>query len=114
LAEMSRLVVALGGRAATASGLAGMGDVVATCTSQRSRNRWAGEQLGRGRTIEEIVGSTQMVVEGVSASQAATELAARVGIEVPIAEQVRAVLFEGRRPSDALAALLAREPPREA
>jgi glycerol-3-phosphate dehydrogenase (NAD(P)+) len=114
LAEMSRLVAALGGQASTPSGLAGLGDVVATCTSRYSRNRWAGEQLGRGRSLDEIVDSTKMVIEGVPATRAAVALAARVGIELPIAEQVHAVLFEGRQPSDALAALMSREPTSEA
>jgi glycerol-3-phosphate dehydrogenase (NAD(P)+) len=110
LAEMGRLVVALGGHSSTVGGLAGLGDVVATCTSRHSRNRWAGEQLGLGRSLEDIMASTQMVIEGVPATRAATALAARVGAELPIAEQVHAVLFGARRPVDALAALMAREP----
>jgi glycerol-3-phosphate dehydrogenase (NAD(P)+) len=110
LTEMGRLVVALGGHSSTVVGLAGLGDVVATCTSRHSRNRWAGEQLGLGRSLEDIMASTQMVIEGVPATRAATALAARVGAELPIAEQVHAVLFGARRPVDALAALMAREP----
>jgi glycerol-3-phosphate dehydrogenase (NAD(P)+) len=113
LAEMSRLVAALGGQASTPSGLAGLGDVVATCASRYSRNRWAGEQLGRGRSLDDIVASTDMVIEGIPATRAAAALAARAGVELPITEQVHAVLFDGRRPSDALAALMAREPTSE-
>jgi glycerol-3-phosphate dehydrogenase (NAD(P)+) len=110
LAEMARLVAALGGRAETVSGLAGLGDVIATCTSQHSRNRWAGEQLGRGQRLEEIVASTRMVVEGAPATRAAVELGWRADVELPVAEQVYAVLFDGRRPIDALAALMGRDP----
>lgn len=113
LAEMARLVAALGGQPATVSGLAGLGDVVATCTSRHSRNRWAGEQLGRGRALDEVLAQTQMVVEGVPATRSALALGRRAGVELPITEQVHAVLFEGRRVQDALNALMGREPTRE-
>jgi glycerol-3-phosphate dehydrogenase (NAD(P)+) len=113
LAEIGRLVAALGGDPTTVSGLAGLGDVVATCTSRHSRNRWAGEQLGQGQSLDQVLASTPMVVEGVPATRAAVALGARHGVELPIAEQVQAVLFEGRRPLDALAALMGREPRRE-
>jgi glycerol-3-phosphate dehydrogenase (NAD(P)+) len=113
LAEMGRLVAALGGRSSTVTGLAGLGDVIATCTSRHSRNRWAGEQLGQGRTMDEIVASTQMVVEGLPATQAAVSLGAKTGVELPIVEQVHAVLFERRHPRAALAALMGREPTHE-
>lgn len=113
LAELGRLVAALGGTPATVTGLAGLGDIVATCTSRHSRNRWAGEQLGRGRSLEAILASTPMVIEGVPATRAALALGARAGVELPITEQVGAVLFEGRRPEEALAALMAREPRNE-
>ena len=91
-------------------GLAGLGDIVATCASRRSRNRWAGEQIGLGRPIDEIVASTRMIIEGVPATRAAMLLAERTGAELPIAEQVHAVLFEGRRPLEALVALMRRDP----
>jgi glycerol-3-phosphate dehydrogenase (NAD(P)+) len=110
LAEMRRLVVALGGQAETVNGLAGLGDIIATCTSRHSRNRWAGEQIGRGRSIEEVVASTQMVVEGVPATRAALALAERHTVELPIAEQVHAVLFGGRTPREALSVLMGRNP----
>src|SRR5437763_3875027 len=81
LAELTRLGIALGGEPLTFSGLAGMGDLVATCISRQSRNRHVGEELGRGRTIDEIVSEMQLVAEGVKTSSAVLDLAARVGIE---------------------------------
>lgn len=110
LAEMRRLTAALGGDPATVSGLAGLGDVVATCTSHHSRNRWAGEQIGRGRQLDEILASTAKVVEGVPATRSAVALAVLHGVDLPICEQVAAVLFRGRRPLEALEALMRREP----
>lgn len=108
LAEMTRLGVALGGRPLTFAGLAGLGDLVATCMSGRSRNRWVGEQLGRGRTIDEITSVTRMVAEGVRSSLAVVELAARAGVETPIAREVVAVIHQGKRAPDALATLMTR------
>jgi glycerol-3-phosphate dehydrogenase (NAD(P)+) len=92
----------------TFSGLAGMGDLVATCTSGRSRNRWVGEQLGRGRTIADITAGTRMVAEGIRSSLAVVELAAEVGVETPIAAEVVAVVHHGKRAGDALASLMTR------
>ncbi|MDQ3757793.1 MAG: NAD(P)H-dependent glycerol-3-phosphate dehydrogenase [Actinomycetota bacterium] len=109
LAELTRLGVALGGDPLTFSGLAGMGDLVATCISRQSRNRYVGEELGKGRTIEEIVAEMNMVAEGVKTSRAALELARRVGVEMPIAEQVVAVLYEGRTAAEVIPALMRRE-----
>lgn len=109
LAELTRLGVALGGQAATFAGLAGMGDLVATCISRQSRNRHVGEQLGSGRTLEEIVADMKMVAEGVKTSRAVVELAARQGVEMPIAEQVVKVLYEGQRAVDMIPALMQRE-----
>ncbi|MGI9022803.1 MAG: NAD(P)H-dependent glycerol-3-phosphate dehydrogenase [Acidimicrobiales bacterium] len=108
LAEMTRLGVALGGRPLTFAGLAGLGDLVATCMSGRSRNRWVGEQLGRGRTIDEITSGTRMVAEGVRSSLAVVELAERAGVETPIASEVVAVIHHGKRATDALSSLMAR------
>jgi glycerol-3-phosphate dehydrogenase (NAD(P)+) len=108
LAELTRLGVALGGSPMTFAGLAGMGDLVATCMSGRSRNRWVGEQLGRGRTIAEITAGTRMVAEGVRSSLAVVELAARAGVETPIAAEVAAVIHSGKSAADALASLMAR------
>jgi glycerol-3-phosphate dehydrogenase (NAD(P)+) len=110
LAEIGRLVRAAGGRAETVAGLAGIGDLVATCTSRHSRNRRAGEQIGRGQSLDRVLAESRQVVEGVPATRAALALAARHGVQMPIAEQVHAVLFEGRRPLQALAELMSRDP----
>jgi glycerol-3-phosphate dehydrogenase (NAD(P)+) len=108
LAEMSRLGVALGGDPLTFAGLAGMGDLIATCSSSHSRNHSVGLELGRGRSIADILASTNMVAEGVKSSPSVLALAGRYGVEMPITEQVVAVCHEGRTAHDALAALLAR------
>jgi glycerol-3-phosphate dehydrogenase (NAD(P)+) len=108
LGELTRLGVALGGQPQTFAGLAGMGDLVATCMSPQSRNRRVGEELGRGRALSDIVAGTQTVAEGVRSSSVVTELAAACGVELPIAEQVRAVCHDGVAAADALAALLRR------
>lgn len=108
LAELTRLGIAMGGEPLTFSGLAGMGDLVATCISHQSRNRSVGEQLGHGRTIEEITSEMKMVAEGVKTSRAVVDLAARHGVEMPIAQQVVEVLYEGKRASDVIPALMQR------
>jgi glycerol-3-phosphate dehydrogenase (NAD(P)+) len=109
LAELARLGIALGGEPMTFSGLAGMGDLVATCTSEKSRNRTVGVALGRGKSLDEIVQEMKMVAEGVKSTAAVLELAAGVGVEMPIAEQVGAVLYEGRRPADIVPELMLRQ-----
>jgi glycerol-3-phosphate dehydrogenase (NAD(P)+) len=109
LAEVARLGVALGGEPMTFAGLAGLGDLVATCTSPKSRNRSVGFELGRGRSLDEIVEQSNMVAEGVRSTAALLELAARVGIEMPIASMVGAVLYEGRRPAELVPELMLRE-----
>jgi glycerol-3-phosphate dehydrogenase (NAD(P)+) len=108
VAELTRLGVALGGQPLTFGGLTGMGDLVATCTSRRSRNRWVGEELAKGRSLEEITGGTRMVAEGVRTSAAVVELAARVGVEMPIADQVVAVLGGQTPAAEVVAALMGR------
>jgi len=109
VAELTRLGVALGGQPLTFGGLTGIGDLVATCCSRRSRNRSVGEELARGRSLAEITAGTRMVAEGVRTSDAVVELAARVGVEMPIADQVVAVLH-GVTPARAVvAALMGRE-----
>ena len=108
LAELTRLGVALGGQALTFGGLTGIGDLVATCCSRRSRNRWVGEELARGRPLAEITAGTRMVAEGVRTSAAVVELAARVGVEMPIADQVVAVLSGATPPAEVVAALMGR------
>jgi len=92
LAELTRLGVAMGAEPATMSGLAGMGDLIATCISPLSRNRQVGERLGKGETIDEIVGSMNMVAEGVKTAQTVMELAARYQVELPICAEIRRVV----------------------
>lgn len=108
LAEMARLGVALGGRALTFAGLAGVGDLVATCTSPRSRNRTVGERFGRGERLEDIIASMNMVAEGVRSSQAILELSQEAGVEMPITQGVVGVIHAGRDPRDLVDALLSR------
>jgi glycerol-3-phosphate dehydrogenase (NAD(P)+) len=113
LAEITRLAVALGGRADTLAGLAGLGDLILTCTGGLSRNRSLGQSLGRGRSLEEAVRETRMVAEGVRTTLAACALAGRAGIEMPIAAQMRAVLYEGKPPRQAVDELMLRSLKRE-
>ena len=113
LAEMTRLTVALGGRADTLAGLAGLGDLVLTCTGALSRNRRLGHELGAGRRLAEIVTETHMVAEGVRTTAAACFLAERMGIEMPIAAQMREVLYAGKPPREAVDELMLRTLKRE-
>lgn len=108
LAEMTRLGLALGAEAPTFSGLAGLGDLVVTCFSRHSRNRHLGEQLGRGRTLEEAERAMSMVAEGVRTTRAVRDLARRHGIEMPITQAVFSILFEGKEPSEAVTELMTR------
>jgi glycerol-3-phosphate dehydrogenase (NAD(P)+) len=109
LAELGRLVDAAGGDARSVAGLAGLGDVVATCTSRHSRNRWAGEQIGRGRSVDEIVSSTPQVIEGIPATRAAIALGARYGVDLPVCATVDQVLNHGLPVQAALSQLMGRE-----
>lgn len=108
LAEMTRLGIAMGGHAATFAGLAGMGDLIATCSSRQSRNNMVGLRLGEGLSIEEVLASMNMVAEGVKSSPSVLDLARRHGVEMPIAEQVVAVCHQGRSAREALGALMQR------
>src|SRR3990172_1658602 len=110
LAELTRLGVAMGGRQETFAGLAGMGDLIATCVSAQSRNRFVGEQLGRGRRIEEILAEMHMVAEGVKTARVVMELAREYGVEMPIASEVYGVLYEGRTAVEAYRGLTRRRP----
>lgn len=110
LAEMIRLGTALGGRRETFIGLAGLGDLVLTCTDDQSRNRRAGLALGRGTPLDAALRSIGQAVEGVPTAREVVRRARAAGIEMPITEQVYAVLYEGRAPRAAVQALLAREP----
>jgi len=109
LAEISRLVVACGGRPETMAGLAGLGDLVLTCTGGLSRNRSVGVELGKGRKLPEIVsGMHGMVAEGIFTTHAAVELARVRGVEMPITAQMDAILHQGRSPKDAIHELMTR------
>lgn len=109
LAEITRLGVALGASPATFAGLAGLGDLVLTCTGSLSRNHALGLALAGGKTLEQARRETRMVAEGARTSVGATALARRAGVALPICQEVAAVLFEGKTPRDALATLLQRE-----
>jgi glycerol-3-phosphate dehydrogenase (NAD(P)+) len=108
LAEMSRLGMAMGGDGYTFAGLAGMGDLIATCASTQSRNNMVGHRLGEGEAIADILESMTMVAEGVKSSPAVLDLARRYSVEMPITEQVVAVCHEGRSAADAVAQLMQR------
>ncbi len=108
LAEMTRLAVAMGGRAQTLAGLAGLGDLVLTCNGDLSRNRSVGIQLAQGRKLDEIVGSMRMVAEGIKATNAAAELGRRHSVEMPIAEQMYQVLHSQVSPREAIRRLMER------
>jgi glycerol-3-phosphate dehydrogenase (NAD(P)+) len=109
LAELTRLGVALGGSPITFIGLAGMGDLVATCMSKQSRNRHVGEELGRGRHIDDVIADMHMVAEGVKTSRAVVALARRLDLELPIAEQVAAVVNGDKTAADVIPALMQRQ-----
>ncbi len=109
LAEMSRLGNAMGANPLTYMGLAGMGDLIATCTSKHSRNRALGEFIGKGGTFEEFKRTTSMVAEGAYAAITVDELGRRVGVELPITREVRAILYEGKPVASAVESLLGRE-----
>jgi glycerol-3-phosphate dehydrogenase (NAD(P)+) len=108
LAEIMRLAISMGARAETLSGLAGIGDLVLTCTGDLSRNRQVGLRLGRGETIDDILGGMRMVAEGVRNTKAVRALASRQGVEMPIVECAYKVLYEGLPPGQALEELFAR------
>ena len=113
LAEMARLGAKLGANPLTFAGLAGMGDLVATCISPLSRNRHVGEQLGRGHSLEEITGEMHMVAEGVKTSRPINMIAEEAGVEIPLCEHVAKVVHEGMAPADIVTALMGRSPKRE-
>jgi glycerol-3-phosphate dehydrogenase (NAD(P)+) len=106
LAEMTRLGTALGGNPATFAGLAGLGDLVATCASPASRNRRLGQKIAAGLSLAEIEEATPTVAEGARTSRAVLGLAAQAGVRMPIAERVAAVLWEGMKPVEAVAQLM--------
>lgn len=109
LAEISRLGMAMGGRRETFSGLTGMGDLIATAMSRHSRNRHVGERLGKGETLEQVLGGMVMVAEGVNTARAARDLGRARGVELPITEQVCAIALEGKDPREAIRQLMTRD-----
>jgi len=113
LAEMMRLAVALGARPETLSGLAGLGDLVLTCTGALSRNRHVGMELGKGRSLSEVLGGMKMIAEGVGTAAALLALAREHQIELPITEQVDAILHQGKSPKDAIREIMDRPLKRE-
>jgi glycerol-3-phosphate dehydrogenase (NAD(P)+) len=108
LAEMTRLAVAIGGKPQTLSGLAGLGDLVLTCTGELSRNRQVGIELAHGRKLDEIVNSMKMVAEGIKTTNAAVDLARRHSVEMPISEQMFQMLHFGITPREAIRSLMER------
>ena len=113
LAEMVRLAQKLGADPLTFSGLSGIGDLITTCTSKHSRNRYVGEQLGKGRKLNEILQSMTMVAEGVKTTQSAYQLSLKHDVEMPITAEVYNILFEDKNPKIALYDLMTRSPKQE-
>jgi len=109
IAEISRLGVAMGGNVATFSGLTGIGDLIVTCASMHSRNRRAGILIGQGKSLEEAQNEVKMVVEGVYSAKAAKALAEKYDVQLPIITEVNSVLFEGKKPEDAVKDLMLRD-----
>ncbi len=108
LAEITRLARREGAQVETLMGLAGLGDLVLTCTGSLSRNRFVGEELGKGRTLEEITAEMNEVAEGINTARAVKKLADRAGLEMPITNEVNAVLYDGKPARDAVAELMSR------
>ena len=113
LAEISRLCLKHGGDPLTISGLSGIGDLVVTCLSRHSRNRYVGEEIGRGRSLDEVISQMNMVAEGVHTSKAVYELSRAVGVEMPITQAVYEMLFEGKPAEQAILDLMTRDPKQE-
>jgi len=110
IAEITRVGVAMGAHVRTFSGLSGIGDLMVTCMSRHSRNRYVGIEIGKGRKLSEILSEMVMVAEGVATTQSAHDLAGRVGVEVPIISEVQRILFEGKDPLVACYDLMTRDP----
>jgi glycerol-3-phosphate dehydrogenase (NAD(P)+) len=108
LAEITRLAIAMGGQAKTLAGLAGLGDLVLTCSGELSRNRYVGKELGSGRQLGEILGSMRMVAEGVETCASAVALGEKFGMDLPIIQQMHAVLSAGKSPQEAVRDLMER------
>jgi glycerol-3-phosphate dehydrogenase (NAD(P)+) len=113
LAEISRIAVRMGGNPLTLSGLAGMGDLVLTCTGELSRNRKVGMELGKGRSLDEILKEMKQVAEGVKTAKSAKDLSEKMSVELPICEQVYRIAYEGKSAKAAVAELMKRTPKSE-
>ncbi len=113
LAEITRLGVKMGAESATFRGLSGLGDLATTCISPHSRNRWLGEQIAKGRDIEEALGETEMVAEGMATSGSAYQASRKYGVVMPITEKVYQILYEGKDPATAVRELMTRDPKEE-
>lgn len=113
LAEITRLGLSLGARRQTFFGLAGIGDLILTCTGELSRNRHVGHELGLGKPLQDIISGSQMVAEGVGTTRSIHRLARRCGVEMPICEQIHRVLYAGKDPRQALVELMSRKLRRE-
>jgi len=113
LAETARLGMAMGADPMTFAGLAGLGDLVATCSSPRSRNRTFGERLGRGESLEQVVAASRQTAEGVKSCRPILELAQRHGVDVPLTEAAVAVIFEGMRPAEGVQLIMQRSAKQE-
>jgi glycerol-3-phosphate dehydrogenase (NAD(P)+) len=113
LAEMRRLGIALGADEHTFSGLAGLGDLVVTCESRHSRNRFVGEEIGKGKKLSQVLTEMKMIAEGVATTQSAKALAERHHIEMPIVEETYRILFEDKDPREATMDLMTRDPKTE-
>ena len=113
IVEITRLGTAMGANALTFAGLSGMGDLIVTCTSQHSRNRYVGEQLGKGKSLQEVLDGMVMVAEGVRTTRSAHDLSKKFGVTMPITEEVYRILFEGKDPKKAVYDLMTRDPKAE-
>lgn len=113
LAEITRLGVKMGGRKETFFGLSGIGDIATTCMSVHSRNRWLGEEIGKGKKLEDVLEDTEMVVEGVTTSKAVYDLSKKFEVDMPITEKIYQVLYGNMKPKDAVKELMTRMPKKE-
>ncbi len=113
LVEISRLGMAMGAQQETFAGLSGIGDLIVTCMSKHSRNRYVGEEIGKGRTLSEVLDEMVMVAEGVKTTRSVHQLSQKLGVELPISEQVYQVLFHNKSPHDAVEELMGRDPKEE-
>ena len=113
VAEMARLGQAMGAQRQTFTGLSGLGDLATTCLSPHSRNRWLGEEIGKGRPLNKILNETEMVVEGVETAKATHELSKKYKVPMPISQAVYETLFHGRDPKEVVQAIMKRGPHRE-